>query len=256
MQKVVLVVRTILEYPPPGDFKHYKKGQSCPKYKTKDKRAHCIQYNKRHKDLVKTILPLWKNHMRAVFGTHAYVREIPDNGANGLTIQKLKEDCEINVAVNSCVTYGCLLEIIQLNTPMETELESDSYDVIILAVWWLLCNLLRKAVNKENLLFRAIAFLEEGIVMANMCTGDGRDEELTNIAMTNVAWTMYKLLLELKAICEPNEAAVLAWFSMHYNMAAIDCSEYDQETGKVSFQDKIYSKEIGSESQEVIARGL
>ena len=46
--------------------------------------------------------------MRAVLGIHVYVREIPSNGADELTIQKFREDCKIHLAVNSCVTYGYL----------------------------------------------------------------------------------------------------------------------------------------------------
>ena len=45
--------------------------------------------------------------MRKVLGKHAYVREIPPDSADGLTIQEFKEEC-IHLAVNSCVTYGYL----------------------------------------------------------------------------------------------------------------------------------------------------
>ena len=46
--------------------------------------------------------------MQEVLGAHAYVREVLSNIADGLTIQKVKEDCDIHLAVNSCVTYGFL----------------------------------------------------------------------------------------------------------------------------------------------------
>ena len=47
-----------------------------------------------------------------------------------------------------------------------------------------------------------------------------------------------------------------AWCSTIHKMASIKYSEYDQETGKVSFQDKMNGDAIGSKSQEVIAEGL
>ena len=59
--------------------------------------------------------------MRAVLGTYVYVREIPSDGVDGLTIQKFKEDCKIHLTVNSCVTYGYLSGIIQLD--MTTEID-------------------------------------------------------------------------------------------------------------------------------------
>ena len=122
MKKVVSEVKMTLEYPPHGKFEQYKKGQPRPRYSAKDKRAPRIQYDKRQEDIIKTILPLWKAHMRAVLGTYTYVREIPSDGADGLTIQKFKEDCEIHLAVNSCVTYGYLSGVIQLDTVMKTDI--------------------------------------------------------------------------------------------------------------------------------------
>jgi len=46
--------------------------------------------------------------MRQVLDAHTYVREVPNDEGDGLSIQKFKEDCEIHLAVNSCVTYGFL----------------------------------------------------------------------------------------------------------------------------------------------------
>ena len=46
------------------------------------------------------------------------------------------------------------------------------------------------------------------------------------------------------------------WFSTIYKTAAIEYSEYDLDSGKVSFQDKIDGEEISSKSQEAIADGL
>ena len=91
MKKEVLVVNMTLEYPPHGEFKQYKKEQPRPRYQVKDKRAPRIQYDKRHKDIINYILPLWKSHMQAVLGTHAYMREIPSNGVDGLAIHKFNK---------------------------------------------------------------------------------------------------------------------------------------------------------------------
>ena len=63
--------------------------------------------------------------MQEVLGAHTYMREVPSNGVDGLTIQKFKEDCEIHLAVNSCVTYGYLSGVIQLDTRKKFEFEAD-----------------------------------------------------------------------------------------------------------------------------------
>ena len=122
IKKVVLVVTMTLEYPPHGEFKQYKKGQPRARYSAKDKRSPRIQYDKRQDDIIKEILPLWKAHMISVLSTHAYVREIPSNGADGLTIQKFKEDCEIHLVGNSCVTYGYLSGVTQLDTTIKIDI--------------------------------------------------------------------------------------------------------------------------------------
>jgi hypothetical protein len=119
MKKVVLEVKMTLEYPPHGNFQQYKKGQPRPRHSVKDKRAPCIQYDKRQDDIIKEILPSWKAHTRAVLGTPAHVREIPKDGADVLTIQKFREDFEIHLAVDSCVMYGYLSGVIQLDTAMK-----------------------------------------------------------------------------------------------------------------------------------------
>ena len=93
-------------------FEKYKKGQPRPKYSAKDKRAPLIQYDKNQEGVIKGLLSLWKTQMREVLGAHAYVREVSSNGADGLTIQKFKEDCEIHLAVNSCVPYRYLSGVI------------------------------------------------------------------------------------------------------------------------------------------------
>ena len=64
--------------------------------------------DKNQENVIKGILHRWKTQMRAVLDTYVYVREIPNDGADGLTIQKFREDCKIHLAVNSCVTYGYL----------------------------------------------------------------------------------------------------------------------------------------------------
>ena len=122
--------------------------------------------------------------------------------------------------------------------------------------WWLLRDLLKKVVHKEKPLFRAIASLARGVVMTIVCTGNRRDEELTHIAMSYASWAMYNLLLEHNTNGELIEAAMTRWFSTIHKTTAIEYSEYDSYTGKVSVQDKIDGKEIGSKSQEVIAEGL
>ena len=63
MKKRVLTVKMSLEYPPHGKFEKYKKGQPCPKYSAKDKRAPLIQCDKNQEEVIKGLLPLWKSHM-------------------------------------------------------------------------------------------------------------------------------------------------------------------------------------------------
>ena len=77
------------------------------------------------------------------------MREILDSGPDGLTIQKFKEDCNIHLAVNSCVTHGYLSGVIQLDTTMEIALESEVEDTITSLVWWSLRNLMKMPVHKE-----------------------------------------------------------------------------------------------------------
>ena len=93
-------------------------------------------------------------------------------------------------------------------------------------------------------------------MLAIVCTGNKRNEELIHIATSTAAWEMYNLLLEHNTAGESIEAAMPAWFSMIHKMAAIEYLEYESNTGKVSFQDKIDGKEIGSKSQEAIGEGL
>ena len=61
-----------------------------------------------------------------------------------MTIQKFKEDCNIHLAINSCVMYGHLLRVIQLDFAMEIEFELDKEEGIILTANWSLHNLLEK----------------------------------------------------------------------------------------------------------------
>ena len=133
--------------------------------------------------------------MREVLGAHTYVREVTSDGADELTIQKFNEDCEIHLVVNSCVTYGYLSGVIQLDTREKFEFEADAEENTATPKWWSLRDLLKKVTHEGNPLFRAIASLEGGAVMVIMCTGNGRDEALTNIAMSTAAWSMYNLLL-------------------------------------------------------------
>ena len=82
--------------------------------------------------------------------------------------------------------------------------------------------------------------------MAIVCTGNGQDEAITNIVTSIAARTMYNLLLEHNATGEAIKEALMMWFSTINKMAAIDFSEYDSDTERVSFQDKIEGEEISS----------
>ena len=63
------------------------------------------------------------------------MREIPSNGADGLTIHKFKEDCKIHLAVNSYVAYGYLSGVIQLDTPRKFEVEADTEENATTPEW-------------------------------------------------------------------------------------------------------------------------
>ena len=67
-----------------------------------------MQYNRNQEQAIKEILITWKNQMQKVLRNHAYVREIPPDSADELSIQKFKEDSEIQLAVDSCVKYNYL----------------------------------------------------------------------------------------------------------------------------------------------------
>ena len=64
---------------------------------------------------------------------------------------------------------------------MTIGIESDAEDGIALPEWWSLRDLPKKVIHKEKLLFRAIASLEGGAVVAIVHTGNGQDEALTNV---------------------------------------------------------------------------
>ena len=99
---------------------------------------------------------------------------------------------------------------------------------------WSLRDLLKMVTHEEKPLFRAIANLKEGTVMTIVCTGKGRDDALTHIALSTAAWTMYNLMFEHNTTGESIKAALMAWFSCIHKTAVIDFSEFNQETGKVS----------------------
>ena len=67
---------------------------------------------------------------------------------------------------------------------------------------------------------------------------------------------MYNLLLENNTIGKLIKAAMTEWFLTIHKTAAIDYSEYNQETWKVLFQDKMDHNYIGTKSQEAIMEGL
>ena len=171
--------------------------------------------------------------MQEVLGAHEYVREVPSDEADGLTIQKFKEDCEIHLAENSCMMYGFLTGVMQLDTRKKFEFKADAEGNAPPQKCWSLRDLLKKVIHKGKPLFRAITSLKEGTVMAIVCTGKGRDEALTNIVLLTAAWSMYNLLLEHNATGESIEEAFAAWFSCTHTTAAVEYSEYDQETGNV-----------------------
>ena len=64
-------------------------------------------------------------------------------------------------------------------------------------------------VHKEKPLSRVIASLEGGGVVEIVCTGNERDEALTNIARSGAAYTMHNLLLEHNATGESIEQPCL-----------------------------------------------
>ena len=234
MRKKVLTIKMSLEYLPHGKFEQYKKGQPRPKYSTKDKRVPLIQYDKNQESVMKGILPLWKIQMREVLGTHAYMREVPSDGADGLTIQKFKEDCKIHSAVNSCATYGYFSGVIQQDTRKKCEFEADAEENAATPEWRSLRDLLKKVNHEGKPVFKTIAGLRGGAVMAIVCTGNGRDKALTNTVTPTAAWSISNLLLEQDATGESIEAALLAWFSFAHKRVTVEYPEYDQETGKVS----------------------
>ena len=82
--------------------------------------------------------------------------------------------------------------------------------------------------------------------MAIMCTGDRQDEKLANIALTTAMWAMYNLVIDYNTTTMLIEAALTACFSMMHKTAAINYLEYDQQTGKVSFQDNFEDDNIST----------
>ena len=108
--------------------------------------------------------------MRSVLGTYAYVREIPSKGVDELTIQKFKEDCKIHLAVKNCLTYGYLSGVIQLDTRKKFVFEADAEENAATPKWWSLRDLLKTVTHEGKPLFRAIAALGGGVVMAIVCT--------------------------------------------------------------------------------------
>ena len=65
---------------------------------------------------------------------------------------------------------------------MDIEFAVDTEDDAASSEWWPLQDLLNKVTHKGKPLFRAIASLGGGVVMTIMCTGNGREETLPNIA--------------------------------------------------------------------------
>ena len=74
--------------------------------------------------------------------------------------------------------------------------------------------------------------------MDSVCTGDGWNETLAIIVSATAEWTVHNMLMARNTIAASIEAALTTWFLMMHKMAAIKYLDCDQETGKVSFQDK------------------
>ena len=116
--------------------------------------------------------------------------------------------------------------------------------------------LLEEEEHSGKPLFRVVAELEGGTVMAVVSTGDGRDEALMNISTSPAAWAMYKLLLKHGATTESTETALSAWFTSTHKKAAVEYSEYEPGSGRISLLEDLEEDEQGKESQEAIAEGL
>ena len=69
MKKKVLTIKMLLGYPPQGKFEKFKKGEK----------------------VIKRLLPLWKIHIGEVLGAQVYVREVPSDEEDRLTIKSSRK---------------------------------------------------------------------------------------------------------------------------------------------------------------------
>ena len=76
---------------------------------------------------MKALLPSLKALLRKMgFGKHSFLREIPDDKGEGLSMQRYKENMNVHTPQSKCATVGTLPEIIALDTAVILELEPES----------------------------------------------------------------------------------------------------------------------------------
>ena len=184
------------------------------------------------------------------------VREVPGDDAEGPTVTRFREDCDIHLVTQSSATYGYLVGITNLEMAVDITIEGDGDESAQVVHNLSLRQVLWDVKHNGKPLFRALAEQSNGSVIAVVCEGDGRGERLTNIASATAAWVMYYLLFEVDATSASAETALTCWFSQVHRVAAINFSEYDQETGYVSMTESTEEDVEGSEAQEAIAEGI
>ena len=259
MLRMALKVAVELTYPPHGEYKSYKKGEARPKYKASNKRAFRITYDAAKESAIRECMNSgrWKAELRARgLGRHVFVREIPDDKAEGPTVTRFREDCDIHLATQSSATYGYLVGVTALDAAVEITIEGDGDIGAQVVRMMSLRQVLWEVKHNGKDLFRALALQRNGTVIAVVCEGDGRGELLTNIASATAAWVMYYLLFEVDVTTASVETALASWFSLVHRTAAISFSEYDQDTGMVTLLDANEGEMEGNEAQEAIAEGI
>ena len=74
-------------------------------------------------------------------------------------------------------------------------------------------------------LFRVIAELDGGEVVAITATGEERDAALQNICQCTPAWVMYTLLFHYGAKAEHVQRVMMSWFEVMHANAAMEYLE-------------------------------
>ena len=259
MLAVTLKVAAELCYPPHGEYKQYKKGEARPKYRASNKRAYTITYDAAKETAIRACMEsgLWKKEMRAMgLGRHVFVREVPGDDAEGPTVARFREDCDIHLVTQSSATYGYLVGVTNLELQVDITIEGDGDESAQVVHNLSLRQVLWDVEHNGKPLLRALAEQRNGSVIAVVCEGDGRGERLTNMTSATAAWVMYHLLFEVDATSASVEHALTCWFSQVHRVAATNFSEYDQETGHVSMTEPTEEDVEGSEAQEAIAEGI